>query len=73
MGLTTLDTAANFVTVRFDDAAKVEMELARRGLLVRHLANYNLPDWLRITVGMPTDQARLIEALKEIVSAAPRQ
>lgn len=73
MGLTTLDTAANFVTVRFDDAAKVETELARRGLLVRHLANYNLPDWLRITVGMPTDQARLIEALKEIVSAAPRQ
>lgn len=68
MGLETLDSATNFVTARFDDAAGVEAELARRGVLVRHLANYGMPDRLRITVGTPDQQMRVIAELRDILA-----
>lgn len=68
VGLETLDSATNFVTARFNDAAGVEAELARRGVLVRHLANYGLPDWLRITIGTLDQQARVIAELRDVLS-----
>jgi len=55
LGLPTLSSATNFVTVSFTSAplsAKDAYEaLAKQGILVRWLANYGMPDWLRISVG----------------------
>lgn len=66
VGARVLPSAANFVTARFDDARTVDQALAQRGILVRYLANYGMPDWLRISVGRPTDTERVIAALHEI-------
>jgi histidinol-phosphate aminotransferase len=64
LGVPTLPSAANFVTASFASASAeaVYAALAQRGVLVRWLKNYGMPDWLRITVG---DDA----ALDEVVSA----
>lgn len=72
LGLRTLPSAANFVTVCFAAAAKnageVELALAQRGILVRNLANYAMPDWLRISIGAPDEMDDVIAALTEILS-----
>ncbi len=62
LGLETLPSAANFVTVRIDGAAKlsareIELRLASAGILVRGLANYGLADRLRVTIGPEADLA----------------
>ena len=68
LGLETFPSQANFALVRFPDApgaAAVEAEaaLAARGVLVRGLKPYGLADSLRITVGEPAQNARVLEAL----------
>ena len=66
LGVRTLPSAANFVTARFDNASAIDQALASRGILVRHLANYGMPDWLRISVGLPAETARVIAALGDV-------
>lgn len=55
LGLATLPSAANFVTAGFAgaqlSAEEAYVKLAERGVIVRWLKNYGMPDWLRITVG----------------------
>jgi len=66
-------SAANFVLVGFPQtpgrtAADAEGFLASRGLLVRGLGNYGLPDHLRITIGLEAHNRAVIEALAEFVA-----
>lgn len=63
-------SAANFVLVGFPKvagrtAAEVEAWLASKGLLVRQVANYGLPDHLRITIGLEEHNRAVIEALTD--------
>ena len=62
----------NFVLVRFPEdshsAAEAETALAAQGVLVRGLANYGMPDSLRITVGLPDDNTRVIDVLKRFLA-----
>ena len=66
LGIRTLPSASNFVTARFYNASAIDHGLASRGILVRHLANYGMPDYLRISVGLPGETARVINALRDI-------
>jgi histidinol-phosphate aminotransferase len=70
LGLRTLPSACNFVTVSFTDApvsaGAVCDALAKTGILVRHLSNYGMPEWLRITIGTEGDVDRTVGALKSI-------
>ncbi len=66
VGARTLPSLANFVTARFGDACAIDQALAGRGILIRHLANYGMPDWLRISVGRPAETERIIAALGDI-------
>jgi histidinol-phosphate aminotransferase len=71
-GLNIIPSHANFVTVLFPPegahaAASVEQALAKREILVRALANYGLPDALRITIGPEPAMERLYAALDEIL------
>jgi histidinol-phosphate aminotransferase len=61
-------SAANFVLVGFPrvpgrTAAEADAYLASKGLLVRLVANYGLPDHLRITIGLEEQNRAVIEAL----------
>ena len=65
-----IPSAANFVLALFPtdrDAAAAETFLARRGLIVRGLANYGLADGLRITVGLEEHNRALIQALSDFM------
>ena len=62
----------NFVLVRVgdDDAAgaRVNTALLKQGVIVRPVGAYGLPQWLRISIGLPQENAAFIEALKRALS-----
>ncbi|MCR5183772.1 MAG: histidinol-phosphate transaminase [Opitutales bacterium] len=61
-------TYANFILVHIGpDAKEVFVELQRRGLIVRPMGGYDMPEHLRITVGTPKQNERLLAALGEIL------
>ena len=55
----------NFVTFRAGDAASVNQKLLRQGVIVRPIAGYGMPEWLRVTIGTERENARFIEALEK--------
>ena len=74
LGLGHIPSAGNFVCVAFPRAdgepraADVFQGLLRRGVIVRPLANYGMPDHLRVTIGLPAENARFLDALRETLA-----
>jgi len=68
-GVTRFASAANFVLVRVPDGPGTYEALRRRGILVRtfHGSHALLANTLRLTVGTPEENARLLEALASIL------
>jgi len=60
-----IPSQGNFVTVRVGDGAEVFRRLLRRGVIVRPVAGYGLPQHLRITIGTEAENKRLLQALEE--------
>jgi len=74
IGLEPVPSAANFVLVGFPktpgkSAAEAEAYLAKRGYIVRGVANYGLPDHLRITIGLEEHNRAVVELLTEFMKA----
>ena len=63
LGLAFVPSHANFVLVNVGDAARVYQRLLQQGVIVRPVANYGLPEWLRVTVGVGAENRRFLEAL----------
>ena len=63
LGVAALPSHGNFVLVKVGDAMKVYGALLRQGVIVRPVANYGLPEWLRVTVGLPQENERFLGAL----------
>ncbi len=69
LGLDYIPSFGNFVCVRVGDAGRVYRELLRRGIIVRPVANYGLPEHLRVSVGTEAQNTRFLAALAEVVEA----
>ncbi|MDQ7989186.1 MAG: histidinol-phosphate transaminase [Candidatus Dactylopiibacterium sp.] len=64
LNLRHIPSLGNFVSFHVGDAARVDAALQRRGVIVRPLASYAMPAWLRVTVGSPGENARFLDALE---------
>jgi len=65
LGLPYINSHTNFVLVRIGPQATVVQEmLLNKGVIVRPCTGYDLPLFLRITVGSQTQNVRFIEALE---------
>ena len=62
-GLEYVRSVANFMLVKVGDGAGVFQRLQRQGLIVRPVASYGLPEWVRVTVGTTQQNERLLVAL----------
>jgi histidinol-phosphate aminotransferase len=70
LGLWTAPSAGNFLLLRLDaPAAPVYERLLRCGLIVRPLAGYGLANCLRISIGLPADNDRLLATLPQALAA----
>ena len=72
LGLQYVPSCGNFVLVRVGDdtqaGARVNLALLKRGIIVRPVGNYGLPQWLRVSIGLPQENAAFIEALKQVLA-----
>ncbi len=65
LGLEYIPSHGNFVTFKAPGAAEVNQKLLNQGVIVRPIAGYGLPDWLRVTIGTEPDNARFLEVLEK--------
>jgi histidinol-phosphate aminotransferase len=66
MGLDYLPTMGNFISVNMkQDGLQLYQKLLHQGVIVRPVANYAMPEYLRITIGTQQQNERFIETLKQ--------
>jgi len=70
MGLQYVPSYGNFVLVRVGDAAGVYQRLLHAGVIVRPVGNYGLPEWLRVSVGLPQENETFLVALQRALTPA---
>lgn len=67
-GFECVDTEANFFLVRVGDGRGVYDALLRKGVIVRPMASYSLPEYIRVTVGLPDENKRFLTSFLEVVA-----
>ena len=64
LGIDVVLSKGNFLLAKVGDAVRINAELLKRGVIVRPVANYGLPEFLRVSVGLAGQNARFLEALR---------
>lgn len=67
LGLEFVPSAANFLLVKVGLGGRVFEEMQKLGVIVRPMGGYQLPEWVRITVGTPAENERCVAALKQVL------
>ena len=68
LGLDYIPSHGNFICVKIGDAARVNLALLQRGIIVRPVANYGMPEFLRVTIGTAAENQRFLDALGEVLA-----
>jgi histidinol-phosphate aminotransferase len=63
LGLEYIPSFGNFLTIRVGKAAEINKRLLRRGVIVRPVAVYGLPEHLRVTTGTSAENDKFLAAL----------
>ena len=70
IGLDYIPSSGNFICMYCDpqkqNAATINQKLLKAGVIVRPLNNYNLPDYLRVTIGTDYENSRFLEELGKL-------
>jgi len=70
LGLSWIASKGNFIAVDFArDTAAINQALLRTGVIVRPVAGYGMPNFLRVSIGLPAENARFLEALAGVLGA----
>jgi histidinol-phosphate aminotransferase len=70
IGLEFIPSFGNFICVKVGPAGEVFQALLKRGVIVRPVGNYGMPEYLRVSIGLPEQNARFLAALSEILEQA---
>lgn len=63
--LESVPSSANFILVRVGAGQRVFEAMQRLGVIVRPMGGYQLPEWIRISIGTPSENQRSLAALKQ--------
>ena len=66
LGLSFVPTEANFVLVRVDREEEIYEGLLREGVIVRPMIGWGLPGYLRVSIGLPSENERFAHALRKV-------
>ncbi len=70
LGLGWIPSKGNFLAIDFGrDTAPINQALLREGVIVRPVAGYGMPHHLRVSIGLPEENARFLEALTQVLGA----
>ena len=70
LSLEFIPSFGNFVTFKVGDAKGVNLALLKAGVIVRPIAGYGLPDWLRVSIGTEIENARFLASLKAAIATS---
>ena len=59
---------ANFILIRVGDGAKVFNAMQKLGVITRPMAGYQLPEWIRISIGTAAENERCLAALRQALN-----
>jgi histidinol-phosphate aminotransferase len=65
-GLDFVPSYANFILVKTGNGREVFKELQKRKIITRPMDGYGLPEWIRITIGKPAQNRKVLKALKDL-------
>lgn len=65
LGLRWIPSHGNFIAFEVADAPRINQGLLKQGVIVRPLGGYDMPRHLRVTIGLPQENTRFLEALKK--------
>jgi len=68
LGLKHIPSYGNFVTFGVPKAGEVFQKLLRSGVIVRPIAAYGMPGHLRVSIGLESENARFLDALKQAIA-----
>ena len=67
-GLRFIPSVGNFLAIDLGQpAGPIDQALLREGVITRPIGNYGLPNHLRVTIGLPEENARFLAALKKVL------
>jgi len=69
-GIDFVRSVGNFVLVRVGDGRRVFEAMQKRGVIVRPMDGYGLPEWIRISIGLPEQNRRSLQVLEEALAEA---
>src|SRR6202166_763157 len=61
-------SVANFVLLKVGNGKEVFQNLLKRGMIVRAMDEYKLPEWVRVTVGTPEQNRRFLQDLDQVLT-----
>lgn len=67
LNLEYIPSFGNFISFKIADAASVNQKLLQNGVIVRPIANYGMPEYLRVSIGLFSENARFLEVLEKII------
>jgi histidinol-phosphate aminotransferase len=65
LGISFIPSYGNFIAIKVGDAKSVNEKLLRQGVIVRPVAGYDMPEWLRTTIGSEYENGRFLTALEK--------
>lgn len=68
LGLAFIPSAANFILVKVGDGQRVFELLQAQGVITRPMGGYQLPEFIRISVGTPPQNERCLAALQSVMA-----
>ncbi|SDK04651.1 histidinol-phosphate transaminase [Pseudomonas indica] len=71
LGLDWIPSKGNFIAVNMGrDAAPLYQALLREGVIVRPVGGYGMPTYLRVSIGLPEENQRFLDALSKVLDRA---
>jgi histidinol-phosphate aminotransferase len=67
LGLAYIPSMANFVSFKIAGAAHIYRRLLESGVIVRPIASYDMPDYLRVSIGLESENEKFLSALQQIL------
>jgi histidinol-phosphate aminotransferase len=68
LGLEYIPSYGNFVTFKVPRAGQVFQRLLEAGVIVRPIASYGMPDHLRVSIGLESENARFLDSLRRAIA-----
>lgn len=68
LGLPFIPTTTNFMLIRVGNGAEITQALMQRGVIVRAMDSYQLPEYIRLTFGTHEENVRFVNELRQLLS-----